>query len=437
MHEKVYEKAEKIVTAIKNEKDWDKIEKHVKQLQELEVLSSSLAFRKEKGGKYSLAGLYFADGKELAEGLEKYWINQTVKDKCCEQESEYIRENVKIGTEFTFHHDAFQFTLEDLEKNTPGKGIDVGKAIIERWTKDLLEAYPHENKWSYFKITAKNTEQGKKKFADAGYAAVEIEFTFENTQLEKGQENPVKWKVNFDLDPSCIELQTQPMPYRFFEQYEDCMNELLFRHASRYRLTADKSEITGGGGHISLDAATAFSQNAIYLRNFLVLYTCEAKKAVWERASEGSQQADSFLTKEQRQLLIASKDETNAPFLFESVNEEALFQRFISKFDGELKDLNQFVRGMNGEVYIHVTDELERLLGGADKVTAEDKQHYQAVNMEHIGDQGRIEMRRFDAQENVGELREQLDALFEILQMARTNRKILVDKALTGDYFAG
>lgn len=436
MHQKIYEKAEKIVAAIKNEKDWDKIEKHVKQLQELEVLSSSLIFRKEKGEKYSLAGLYFADGKELAEGLEKYWINPTVKDKCHEQELGYIKENVKVGTEFTFHHDAFQFTLEDLEKNRAGKGIDVGKAIIEQWTEQLIRNYPYENKWSYFKITAKNTGRGKKKFENAEYNAVEIEFTFEDTLQAGKRGNPVKWKVNFDLDPSCIELQTQPMPYCFFEQYEPCIDELLFNHISNYGLKADKSEITGGGGHISLDTATAFFQNAIYLRNFLVLYTCEAKKAVWERASEGSQQADSFLAEEQRQLLIACRDMTNAPFLFELQNEERLFKGFISKFDGERMDLNNFVIGMNNQVYINVTDELERLLGDAGKVTAEDGQHYQAVNLEHVSDQGRIEMRRFDAQESINELLEQLDVLFEILRMARTNWKISIDKALTGDYFA-
>lgn len=439
MHEKMYQKAEEIAAMIKNETDWNKIEKHVKQLQELGILPSSLAFRKEKGKKYSLAGLCFTDGKELAECLEKYWLNQTAKDKCCEQESEYIKDNVKIGTEFTFHHDAFQFTLEDLEKNRTGKGIDTGKAIIEQWTEHLIRTYPHENKWSYFKITAKNTEQGKKKFVSAEYNAVEIEFSIENTLQAKGQGNPVKWKVNFDLDPSCIELQTQPMPYRFFEQYGPCIDELLFNHISDYGLKADKSEVTGGGGHISLDVA-AFSGNAVYLRNFLVLYTCEARKAVLEnepRENQNGKPEKSFLTKEQRQLLTASKDLTNAPFLFEPVNEWIPFQKFITAFDVTAMKFVPFVEGMNRQVYINVTDELKDILGGADKVTAGDKQHYQAVNLEHVNDQGRIELRRFDAQENVGELLEQLDVIFKILQMARTNWKISIDKASTDDYFVG
>lgn len=434
MHEKMYEKAEEIVAVIKNETDWNKIEKYLKQLQELAVLLPSLELRKEKSGKYSLVGLDFTYGKKLAEVLETYWVNQVMKDKCCKQELDYIRENVKIGTEFTFHHDAFQFTLEDLEKNRTGKGIDAGKAIIERWTEDLIRTYPHKNRWSGFQITAKNTGQGKKKFEDAEYSAVEIEFSIESTLQT---ENPVSWKVNFDLDPSCIELQTQPMPYRFFEQYGCCINELLFSHISRYGLKADKSEITGGGGHISLDAATAFSGNSIYLRNFLVLYTCEARKVYPVQGGQNRQDVKSFLTQRQQQLLIESGDWVNAPFLFEPVNEWNPFQEFIVRFDRNPTELMQFVEDMNKQVYINVTNELERILGGANKVKAGDRQHYQAVNLEHVEDQGRIELRRFDAQENIGELLEQTDVLFEILQMARTNWKISIDKASTGDYFAG
>ncbi len=82
MHDKMYEKAEEIVAVIKNETDWNKIEKYLRQLQELAVLSPTLELRKEKSGKHSLAGLNFTDGKKLAEVLEKYWVNQVMKDNC-------------------------------------------------------------------------------------------------------------------------------------------------------------------------------------------------------------------------------------------------------------------------------------------------------------------------------------------------------------------
>ena len=265
---------------------------------------------------------------------------------------------------------------------------------------------------------------------------MEIEFCIEDQKLNKD----IRWKVNFDLDPSCIEIQTQPMPYQFFRHYRCCIYELLFHHISDYGLTADKDPATGGGGHISLDARTAFSENATYLRNFLVLYSCEAKREALKDSlteKQKRQLAESFLTERQRKLLVASTDMENAPFLFEPINEWVPFQNFIAEFDRRPMDLTRFVQGMHERVYIHVTDKLERILGGANKVTAEDKQHYQAVNLEHIGDQGRIELRRFDAQQSIDELLEQLDALFEILLMARTNWKISIDKALESDYFSG
>lgn len=435
MHNKMYERADEVAKIIAKETDRKNWIKQVENLQVLGIIPSSLMCREEKNNSVSLAGLFYKDGKDLEAGLRKYWVNDKVKQEYCGKEELLIKENVLIGTEFTFHHKDFYFDLNDLEKNNPRKGIDVGNRIIAGWTGNLVETYNNRKSLSYLKITAKNTRQGKKKFKDAAYSAVEIEFCIEDPV----QKRVINWKVNFDLDPVCIELQTQPMPYWFFQEYGFCVHELLFQHISEYGLVADKSLATGGGGHISLDAAAAFSGNAVYLRNFLVLYTCEAKKEAFKdflTEEQKEQLAKSFLTERQRQLLIASQDMTNAPFLFEPIDEWLPFQNLVSELDRRPMDITQFVKGMNEKVYIHVTEELEYLLGGAGKVTAEDGQHYQAVNLEHVSDQGRIEMRRFDAQESINELLEQLDVLFEILQMARTNWKISIDKALTGDYFA-
>ncbi|MDE5803120.1 MAG: hypothetical protein K2I22_09430 [Lachnospiraceae bacterium] len=439
MHNRMYERAEEIVKVIEGETDRKNWIKQVENLQMLGVVPSSLMCREEKNNSVSLAGLIYKDGKELAAGLRKYWINDKAKQEYCGKEALLIKEKVLIGTEFTFHHKDFHFDLNDLEKNNPRKGIDVGNRIIADWTGKLIGTYGYKKSLSHLKVTATNTGRGRKKFENAAYSAVEIEFCIEDTVQEK----VVNWKVNFDLDPVCIELQTQPMPYQFFQDYGFCIDELLFHHIGEYGLTADKDPATGGGGHISLDARTAFSENAAYLRNFLVLYSCEAKREALKSALtevQKKQLTKSFLTERQRQLLIASKDSVNAPFLFEVIDEWRPFQNFVSAFDGSTEEpmhITRFVQGMHSSVYINVTDDLARLLGGAGKVMTEDKQHYQAVNLEHVGDQGRIEMRRFDAQENVSELLDQLDALFEILLMARTNWKISIDKALESDYFAG
>ena len=434
MHSRMYERAEEIAKIIEGETDRKNWIKQVENLQMLGVVPSGLMCREEKNNSVGLAGLTYKDGKELAAGLRKYWLNDKAKQEYCGKEALWIKEKMLIGTEFTFHHKDFHFDLSDLEKNNPGKGIDVGNRIIADWTGKLIRTYDYKKSLSHLKVTATNTGRGRKKFENAAYSAVEIEFCIEDTVQKK----VVNWKVNFDLDPVCIELQTQPMPYQFFQDYGFFIDELLFHHIGEYGLTADKDPATGGGGHISLDARTAFSENATYLRNFLVLYSCEAQREVSKVSLTEEQKIQlekSFLTEEQRQLLIASQDIVNAPFLFERVNEWVPFQNFVSAFDtGAPMSIAQFVQGMHNNVYKNVTNELEHLLG---KVTAEDKQHYQAVNLEHIVDQGRIEMRRFDAQKNVGELLDQLDVLFEILLMARTNWKISIDKAQESDYFAG
>ena len=461
MHIRMYEKAEEIIKTIKTESDRNQWKKQIESLQALGVIPSSLTCREEKKNEISLAGLFFKSGEELEQGLRKYWINKNIQQKQCEDEEAYIKQNVRIGTEFTFHHPTFLFTMKDLEKsssdgdyqkNNREKGIDDGNRIIAQWTADLQREYSRQKLLSGSKITAVNTGHGHKKYTNAAYEAVEIMFEIEiKDTLQDLQDRTFLWKVNFDLDPSCIELQADPMPYCFFANCGYCIETLLFRHTGKYRRTskygleADKSIETGGGGHISLDVGAAFSGNAVYMRNFLVLYSCEALKASIEKTAKEQEKElteeqkkwmqRSFLTEEQRQLLSESKDVANAPFLFEA-DEWLRFKHFIADFDRQQASIEEFVRGMQEQVYVNATRELEIAMGGAEHVEVGDKWHYQAVNLEHVHDDGRIELRRFDAQESINELLQQTEVLFQILMMARTNRKISIDKALESDYFA-
>lgn len=431
MHERMYKEAEKIADLIEKETRQEKIDAYIQRLRELEVVPAAFRVRWENGN---------IDGKKIKQGLIQKWKSE--KDEHCRDEENDIKQNVRIGTEFTFHHPEFLFTMEDLEKNNSGKGIEKGNRIIAEWTADLLERYPYQKPLSGLKITAEKTGHGHKKYTEAAYEAVEIRFEIEDTL----QGRTFSWKVNFDLDPSCIELQADPMPYCFFEEYGYCINELLFRHLDTYGLVADKNMETGGGGHISLDVPAAFSGNAVYLRNFLVLYSCETMKASIEKSAKEKKEElteeqkkwnqNSFLEEKQRKLLVESEDVANAPFLFEKTGEWVPFRAFIAAFDQQQADMEQFVRGMHKKVYVGATSELEAVLGGAANVKAEDKWHYQAVNLEHVHDDKRIELRRFDAQANIDELLQQAEALFQILMMARTNWKISIDKALESDYFA-
>ncbi|MDE6063467.1 MAG: hypothetical protein K2G20_02630, partial [Lachnospiraceae bacterium] len=134
MHNRMYERAEEIAKVIEGETDRNNWIKQVENLQILGIIPSSLMCREEKNNCVSLAGLTYKDGKELVAGLRKYWINDKVKQEYCGKEALLIKEKVLIGTEFTFHHKDFRFDLNDLEKNNPGKGIDIGNRIIADWT---------------------------------------------------------------------------------------------------------------------------------------------------------------------------------------------------------------------------------------------------------------------------------------------------------------
>lgn len=149
MHNKMYERADEVAKIIAKETDRKNWIKQVENLQVLGIIPSSLMCREEKNNSVSLAGLFYKDGKDLEAGLRKYWINDKVKQEYCEKEELLIKENVLIGTEFTFHHKDFCFDLNDLEKNNPRKGIDVGNRIIAGWTGNLLETYGNPKRLSH------------------------------------------------------------------------------------------------------------------------------------------------------------------------------------------------------------------------------------------------------------------------------------------------
>lgn len=449
MHKKVYEEAKKIVDVIRTigslnpqnnstKENRRRTNNCLQKLQLLQIISPTLMLREEKSG-ISLAGLTACTGAELAKKLEEHWVNPEMEEKSCDSSETYLKTKVNIGTEFTFHHADFQYTLKDLENNARNRGIERGKEVLALWTQNILTRFGKEKTCGIYTIKAqKSDEAPQKKFEAADYEAYKIDF-----YIKKKEQNAFaeKWSVNFDLDPSCIELQTEPKPYRFFEDYQGEIEMLLFSSARPFGLVADKSRETGGGGHICLDAPSAFSDNAVYLRNFLVLYACETKREM-EKDAFQNPLLRSFLTAEQRALLTASKDKANAPFLSE-IKEWNLFKGFINSFDAAPTDIARFVNGIHSNVYKNMADELAEALG--EDADAGDRYHYQAVNLEHLPtpagmsrrSEERVELRRFDAQESIGELLAQLDALLEILKMARTNWKIAMEKALESEYFAG
>lgn len=330
---------------------------------------------------------------------------------------------VKIGTEFTFRRDEFVFGLEALawKKQRSGKKVNVNPAEIKQ-----IEAAGAEiiNWVNYIdemgnagKIHSKNTSlervevlPGRKHHESDRYEAKEVTLTLQ--YKDKKQFFKQTWTVNFDLDPNCIELQTQPVTFEFYDRYRDIINMLFFRRES---CPPDPRWQVGGGGHISLDLETAFNHNLRWFKNYLVLY------------------ADAVRGDDYRyEALRRSEDVGNAPFLHE-IGELTAFSRVINTFEKMPgATIGELAHVINTDVYTTIDEHID-----SSEVRREDYPHYQAVNLEHINtgvsdhrtlvNEQRVEMRRFDAQGNVDELLVELRSLYELLEESRSGNNYGMD----------
>lgn len=336
-----------------------------------------------------------------------------------QKEDKKMYDTVKIGTEFTFRREEFIFGLKDLAWSPSGsrkqakadeKALEqikaAGREIVD-WVNEIVEA-GESGKFRKGNtiLESVKVEPGSKKHDSPFYEAKKITLTL--VYKGKGKFYKETWAVNFDLDPNCIELQAQPITFAFYERHKEIINTLFFRRGS---CRPDPDWQTGGGGHISLDLATAFGNNLRWFQNFLVLY------------------ADAVKGDESRyEILRRSGDVGNAPFLHE-IGELPAFCEIVQTLD-KMPDapIGALVHFINTKVYTEIHTDLD----GSD-VRKEDSPHYQAVNLEHINvdtkdrrtpeSEQRVEMRRFDAQCCVEELLDELCCLFELLEESRSGKK--------------
>lgn len=327
---------------------------------------------------------------------------------------------VKIGTEFTFRREEFIFGLGDLAwrpdgpkkqtkaKETALEQIRAAGAEIINWVNDIATA-GKSKKFLKGNTTLESVmvEPGRKKHDSLFYEAKKVTLTL----VCKGGGRFLKetWTVNFDLDPNCIELQAEPVTYAFYDRHKEMIDALLFKRAT---CPPDPDWRTGGGGHISLDLATAFGNHLQWFRNFLVLYAAAVKGDDSEFAA-----------------LKYSGDAVNAPFM----HEIGMLSEFIKVIDAldqpapTISTIEQLAQAINTKVYTRIGGSIDD-----PKLKPIDYPHYQAVNLEHIigtpPHEQRMEMRRFEAQRCVGELLDELRVLFDLLAESRSGKKYSMDK---------
>ena len=349
------------------------------------------------------------------------------------KEMEEMKKNILIGTEFTFvklnenandEKNEWDFSIKDLQEGNNEKRTQITQAYegIKAWItqignvckgcKQCKNKQCKNKQWNVGKIEKTN---GQKKHSSEYYNAEKITFTFCAERRDS-----VKWSINFDLDPMCIELQTDPASYLFYFERQEILDCCIFKGTSYKPLISEKG---GGGGHISLDFETAFLNDPYYLKNFLVLYA--------------------YAVANGQKNLIQCKDRDNAPFMHENGCDEIdEFIKVIREFNQLPKEeatVDKLVQAINKRVYVSMSEVVKRQLRESQKGGMEDKElirlapHYQAVNLEHIGSgcnetKWRVEMRRFEAQNDIGELLTELEALYEILQKSRNHIKLNLKK---------
>lgn len=329
---------------------------------------------------------------------------------------------VKFGFELTFNNATdFGYSLVDL--CAPSPKIEKAKSLLLDFANAICKAIKLLRGMDFVICDVKVQDSTRKKWANAGFTPQTISVIYRKKLGQQSEEPPITMEFcTVDLDPSCIEVQTYPIEYKkLLTDESDTLYKLLvktiFDSASTVELSPASNPETGGGGHISIDVASAFLNEGHYLRNFFVHYLQQSK-------TTGS-------------IFQRSQDIDNAPFPHE-IDAEKGIQRAIRQFDGlpkEKQTIEEFVKMINKEYAGHGIEKLKSQIRTILSQTQPRTQkvrddeiksqmiHYQAVNLEHIIGEPkatqRIEMRRFDAQQNLGELQEQITELLKLILFSR------------------
>jgi hypothetical protein len=218
------------------------------------------------------------------------------------------------------------------------------------------------------------------------------------------------WKA--DVDYNCIETQAEPFTREAAEgqtgpdsgAISSIISQHIFGAADAARLRRDD---TLGGGHLSIDRTTTFGHNARWLRNYLVIYANE--HVSWKREDP---------------------DKFNAPMIVElkRAGRDA-FKTVIREFDASLNgtrpmSLETLADNLKTRVFktAHLPDPDEPVERDP---RAEQPEHYQATNVEHLADadqsKRRLEMRRFDSQDDLEDLLADMAKLVDLAKRARVD----------------
>lgn len=292
-----------------------------------------------------------------------------------EQKNNHTHSTMKFGTEFTFTNETLSAVeIEDLN-STAGQAA---LSLIGDWKAEVENLRPKPEI---------STPPNKK----AGANAVQFTYHIGGSDLET-------WWWALDVDDGCLETQTQPMTQQQtnIATVTNIINNHIFKVATE-KLGLQTHDLVGGG-HLSIDRASTVGNSARAVRNYLVNYVNDA--ATWAKYDPDFVNAAMVneLPMENRRSFIALIQDFDA-----SYNNPAIQTMSMDTLLNRLKtQIFTFAWTTKQE---GVTD------------------HYQAINLEHMNDEDtdkqRLEMRRFKAQKNFGELVTQMQALATLVDKSR------------------
>lgn len=307
---------------------------------------------------------------------------------------EKLKKTVLVGTEFTFRQNSTEFEFGKKDEDKIKKIIS---SYISNWRNELNPLKGQKMIYDEFQMEVTSV---------GGSFPVKVEVNFSGEAIKSCSvdgKDSFTWWFQINVDSGCIELQTMPLTYNCFKVLTKAMDFLIFNIAlKKLNLIADKDVDAGGGGHISLDAKTTFNNDPMLFWNFIVKY------------SRLSLQTTSYMAK--------CRDKFNASFFQELYKAKGSNAYDVLKSYKPAKDIDSIVKEIN-RIYMNHTLLLNEKGELVEKKGIDSSfEHYQAINLEHMFDitetERRIEMRRFNAQENIKELLSDLDNLYGTLKEA-------------------
>ncbi|MEU0401567.1 DUF4157 domain-containing protein [Streptomyces sp. NPDC006197] len=338
-----------------------------------------------------------------------------------------LRETL-VGTEFTFTDAVLNGTGSTtgapLQVDTTGlKGVPLARA-----RSTITYALTKMNAWAAAVVArplpGTNLQVTVSDFEVKGHPAKR--FTYTNPD-----DNGFSWWWALSLDDACLETQTRPSPIGDFAN-GGVLNRIIHNHVFGIATSAPldlfvDNSVHGGGGHISMDASSAFGGSVeLFLES---VRAWEQGWEAWQTQFGGTRGAPDL---ENAPWTGSLPDGAN---LLAGLNTE--LDALSTQAAAGSTDLAAAVARLQEHVKdfpLHATAS-QRL---RDKVAAhrDDRLHYQGVNLEHMGaatpaHEQRIEFRDIQAQRSYADLMADLMFIGGLVQGVRMDVAVRQNQRLT------